>query len=85
MLQQLALSFGVAIAGYLLEIVGEIATRPATTVGNFYWAFLGVGLISASSAWWMWRLPRNAGAEMAGRGRARRDVTEPAASELPAA
>jgi EmrB/QacA subfamily drug resistance transporter len=68
MAQQLALSLGVAIAGYLLEIIGGIAARPATDVGNFYWAFAGVGLISASSAWWMWRLPRNAGAEMMGRG-----------------
>jgi MFS family permease len=69
MLQQLALSLGVAIGGYLLEIVGLLTGREATAVGNFYWAFLGVGLVSAASAWWMWQLPRHAGAEMAGRGK----------------
>jgi EmrB/QacA subfamily drug resistance transporter len=69
MLQQLALSLGVAIGGYLLEIVGLATGREATAVGNFYWAFLGVGLVSAASALWMWQLPRHAGAEMAGRGK----------------
>jgi hypothetical protein len=82
MLQQLSLSLGVAIAGYLLEIVGAIGQEPPTSVANFYWAFLGVGLISMSSALWMWRLPRNAGAEMAGRGRANRAAAESEASEL---
>ena len=67
MMQQLALSLGVAIGGYLLELLGVLAGREATDVHNFYWAFLGVGLVAASSAWWMWRLPRHAGAEMAGR------------------
>jgi EmrB/QacA subfamily drug resistance transporter len=81
-LQQLALSLGVAIAGYLLEIIGGVAARPATDVANFYWAFLGVGLISASSALWMWRLPRNAGAEMAGR--PDRDAATRNANELAA-
>jgi MFS family permease len=85
MLQQLSLSLGVAIAGYLLEIVGAIAQRPPTAVTNFYWAFLGVGLISMSSAWWMWHLPRNAGAEMAGRVRATRDAAAPEANEMPVA
>jgi MFS family permease len=70
MLQQLALSLGVAIGGYLLEVVGWLTGTEATAVGNFYWAFLGVGLLSASSAIWMWRLPRHAGAEMTERGRA---------------
>jgi EmrB/QacA subfamily drug resistance transporter len=84
MLQQLALSLGVAIAGYLLEIIGGLAARPATDVANFYWAFLGVGLISLSSAWWMWRLPRNAGAEMTGRSGARSGLAAPDPNELPA-
>ncbi len=82
--QQLALSLGVAIAGYLLELVGAVAARPATDVANFYWAFLGVGLISASSAGWMWRLPRNAGAEMTGGGRSDRDAAARNANELAA-
>jgi EmrB/QacA subfamily drug resistance transporter len=84
MMQQLALSFGVAIGGYLLEIVGLVADRPATDVGNFYFAFLGVGLISASSAWFMWRLPRTAGAHMAGRAQPGEEVAAPKAAQSPA-
>src|SRR4029079_12385375 len=68
-MQQLSLILGVAIGGYLLQIVGLLNDRPATDVHNFYVSFLGVGLISASSVLFMWRLPRNAGAEMSGRGR----------------
>ena len=84
MMQQLSLSLGVAIGGYLLQIVGLASGRPATDVHNFYLAFLGVGLISASCVLFMWRLPRNAGAEMAGRGRLGREVAEPKPAQLPA-
>ncbi len=84
MMQQLSLSLGVAIGGYLLQIVGLLNGRSATDVHNFYVAFLGVGLISASSVLFMWRLPRNAGAEMSGRGRLGREVTEPKPAQLPA-
>jgi MFS family permease len=84
MMQQLSLSLGVAIGGYLLELLGLVYDRPATDVHNFYLAFLGVGLISASSAWMMWRLPRNAGAEMSGRARPGEEVTEPKPAQLPA-
>jgi MFS family permease len=84
MMQQLSLGLGVAIGGYLLQIVGLASGRPATDVHNFYFAFLGVGLISASSVFLMWRLPRNAGAEMSGRGRLGREVAEPKPAQLPA-
>ncbi len=84
MMQQLSLSLGIAIGGYFLQIAGALAGRPATDVHNFYFAFLGVGLVSASSALFMWRLPPNAGAEMAGRGRAGREVAEPKPAQLPA-
>jgi hypothetical protein len=84
MMQQLSLSLGVAIGGYLLQIVGLASDRPATDVHNFYLAFLGVGLISASCVFFMWRLPRNAGAEMSGRGRLGREVAEPKPAQLPA-
>jgi hypothetical protein len=84
MLQQLSLSLGVAIGGYSLEIFGALAGRPATELANFYWAFLVVGLISACSAWWAWRLPRNAGAEMAGRTRTARNEADPSTAALPA-
>lgn len=84
MMQQLSLSLGVAIGGYALQLVGELNYRPATAVQNFYGAFVIVGLISASSAWMMWRLPRNAGAEMAGRAEAGREILEPKAAQRPA-
>jgi MFS family permease len=84
MTQQLSLSLGIAIGGYLLEIVGVLHDRPATDVRNFYVAFLAVGLISASSAWMMSRLPRNAGSEMAGRARPGEEVAEPKPAQLPA-
>jgi EmrB/QacA subfamily drug resistance transporter len=84
MLQQLALSLGVAIGGYSLEILGAIADRPSTALPNCYWSFVVVGLISACSAWWAWRLPRHAGAEMARRGRGAREAADPSTAELPA-
>jgi EmrB/QacA subfamily drug resistance transporter len=84
MAQQLSLSLGVAIGGYLLEIAGGLNGRPSTDLDNFLWAFLGVGLISASSVWMMWRLPRNAGAEMSGRARPGKEVAEPKPAQLPA-
>jgi MFS family permease len=84
MMQQLSLSMGVAIGGYALQLAGWVQDRPATDVHNFYIAFLVVGLISASSVWWMWRLPRNAGAEMAGRARTGKEVAEPKPAQLPA-
>ncbi|HET7133583.1 MAG TPA: MFS transporter, partial [Gammaproteobacteria bacterium] len=45
MLQQLSLALGVAIGGYLLEVLGWLTDRPATDVHNFYLAFVGVALI----------------------------------------
>jgi MFS family permease len=84
MMQQLSLSMGVAVGGYVLEIAGVIGNRPSTDVHNFYIAFVVVGLISASSAWTMWRLPRNAGAEMAGRAKPGQEIAEPKVEQLPA-
>jgi hypothetical protein len=84
MLQQLSLSLGVAIGGYSLEIVGVVAGRSATDLGNFTIAFLVVGLISAASAYYAWRLPRNAGAELAGRARTAREAADPSTAEQPA-
>jgi MFS family permease len=84
MMQQLSLSLGIAIGGYLLQLVGMVAGRPATDVHNFYFAFLGVGLIAASSALVMRRLPHDAGAEMAGRGQPGKEVAEPKPAQLPA-
>ena len=84
MMQQLSLSMGVAIGGYVLEFAGLVGNRSPTDARNFYIAFVVVALISASSAWMMWRLPRNAGAEMAGRAKPGEEVAEPKPAQLPA-
>jgi MFS family permease len=84
MMQQLSLSLGVAVGGYLLQVAGLIAERPATDVHNFYVAFAAVGIISASSAWIMWKLPRDAGAEMAGHAQPGQEIAEPKAEQRPA-
>ena len=51
---------------------------------NFYVAFAAVALVSASSAWMMWKLPRDAGAEMAGRARSGGEIVEPKPAQRPA-
>jgi MFS family permease len=84
MMQQLSLSLGVAIGGYILEIVGVLGHRASTDVHNFYVAFVVVGVISGSSAWMMSRLPRNAGAEMAGHAQPGQEITEPKVEQRPA-
>ncbi len=84
MMQQLSLSLGVAIGGYVLEAAGWLWDRPDTDVHNFYVAFIAVALVSASSAWMMWKLPRDAGAEMAGRARPGGEIAEPKVEQRPA-
>jgi hypothetical protein len=74
---------GVAIGGYLLQGIG-LLQRPATDVHNFYLAFVVVGVISASSAWMMWKLPRDAGAEMAGHAHRGEEIAEPKLTQRPA-
>ncbi|MBS0211731.1 MAG: MFS transporter [Proteobacteria bacterium] len=84
MMQQFSLALGVAVAGYALQIVGAIAQRPATAAANFGPAFAIVGAISALSVWMMFRLPADAGAEMAGRAQAGKEIAEPKAQQRPA-
>jgi len=76
MMQQLSLSLGVAIGGYALQLAGDFTGTRITAPTNFMIAFVVVAAISASSAWLMWRLPRDAGAEMA-RGKSREPEPEP--------
>lgn len=66
-MQQLSLSLGVAIAGFALQLAGDWSHSDATALGNFRIAFCVVGLISMSSAWLMWKLPKDAGHLMSGR------------------
>jgi hypothetical protein len=75
---------GVAIGGYALQFAAQLGDRAANDPVNFSWAFLVVGALSASSFWMMWRLPADAGAEMAGHGQAGKEVGEPKAEQRPA-
>ncbi len=83
MMQQLSLSLGVAVAGYALQITGAFHGRAPTDVRNFGPAFAMVACISATSAWMMWRLPANAGQEMAGHAQAGKEISEPKAEQRP--
>jgi EmrB/QacA subfamily drug resistance transporter len=84
MVQQLSLSLGVAIGGYLLQLTGVLRGAASTDVHNFYWAFAGVGAIAAASSLVMARLPHHAGAEMAGRAHMGEEVAEPKIAQRPA-
>ncbi|WP_374473335.1 MFS transporter [Arenimonas sp.] len=84
MMQQFSLALGVAIGGYALQVAGALTGHDYADAANFGWAFLTVGTISALSAWVMFRLPRDAGAEMAGRAQAGQEVAEPKAAQRPA-
>lgn len=64
--QQLALSMGVTIGAFALESANLLNGGKALGAGDFWPAFVLVGLISASSALWMARLSPEAGAEVSG-------------------
>lgn len=65
--QQMALSTGVTIGAAVLEAMTASAGRVNVTASDFPITFLVVGLISASSFWPIFRLPKNAGDEVSGR------------------
>jgi len=83
MMQQLSLSVGVAIGGYALQFAALASGRPDTAAENFSVAFFVVGGLSALSFLVLLRLPRNAGAEMAGRAKPGGELTEPKAAQRP--
>jgi EmrB/QacA subfamily drug resistance transporter len=83
MAQQLSLALGIAIGGYALTLAAELTGTAYTDAGNFSWAFLAVGAISALSAWVMFRLPADAGAEMAGRAQPGQELAEPKVVQRP--
>jgi EmrB/QacA subfamily drug resistance transporter len=84
MMQQLSLSFGVAIGGYALQFAAQATGRADTAAENFGIAFAIVAALSASSAWMMWRLPHDAGAVMAGRAQPGEELAEPKVEQRPA-
>ena len=65
--QQLSLSAGVAVGGLAVEMTTRIAGNTALTATDFPPAFLFVAAISAASIFIFLQLPRDAGAELAGR------------------
>jgi EmrB/QacA subfamily drug resistance transporter len=84
MMQQLSLSMGVAIGGYALQFAAVATGRADTAAENFSFAFLIVAGLSALSAVMMWKLPKEAGAEMAGRAQSGKEIAEPKAAQRPA-
>ncbi|MEZ0470551.1 MFS transporter [Luteimonas salinilitoris] len=77
MAQQASLALGITVGGYALSVASAATGDPMGTVTNFGFAFLTVGLISASSVLAMLRLAPEAGAEMSGRARPGEEMTEP--------
>jgi EmrB/QacA subfamily drug resistance transporter len=84
MMQQLSLSLGVAVGGYALQLASRVSGQPETASVNFAVAFAVVGLCSALSAWSMWRLPADAGQEMAGSAKPGGEIAEPKVAQRPA-
>jgi EmrB/QacA subfamily drug resistance transporter len=67
--QQLSLSAGVAIGAMVLELERYWRETTSVDVGDFALAFIVVASIAASSAFIFARLPKNAGANLAGNAR----------------
>ena len=65
--QQVSLSMGVALGALAVEIMVRLEQQPVISAADFQPAFLLVAVISASSALVFWRLPADAGAELADR------------------
>jgi MFS family permease len=74
--QQLAISTGVAFGAFVVEFT--LRSRGATVIdaGDFPAAFAIVGAISALSVISFWRLPKDAGEQIAGRGKLREPPPE---------
>ena len=65
--QQVAISAGIAVGAGVLQIASQVGHGSELATDDFWPAFVAVGLISASSAFFFARLHPDAGAEMAGR------------------
>ena len=65
--QQLSISAGVAIGAFSVESTMVWRGMTELSAGDFAPAFLVVSLISATSAWFFWQMPADAGAEISGR------------------
>lgn len=65
--QQLSISAGVAVGAFSVESTMALRGMTELSAGDFAPAFLVVSLISATSAWFFWQMPDDAGAEISGR------------------
>lgn len=65
--QQLSISAGVAIGAFSVESTMMLRGMTELSAADFAPAFLVVSLISATSAWFFWQMPDDAGAEISGR------------------
>src|SRR5437868_12017136 len=65
--QQVSLSTGVAIGALTVELMARSNSGGAIGSMDFPAAFMTVGLIAGASALVFWRLPKDAGADMADR------------------
>jgi EmrB/QacA subfamily drug resistance transporter len=65
--QQLSLSAGVALGALAVDVTVQLRQQPVITAADFPPAFILMAAISALSGLVFWRLPANAGAELADR------------------
>jgi len=65
--QQLSLSLGISVGAISLQLTMVSQGAKGLELSTFHPAFLVVGLISASSAFFFIKMPKNAGEEMSGR------------------
>ena len=68
--QQLAVSAGVAVGAFSVETTLWLRHQPELSAAVFAPAFLVVALISATSCWFFWQMPDDAGHEISGRRKA---------------
>jgi len=68
--QQLAVSAGIAIGAFSVETTLWMRHQPELSADAFAPAFLVVALISATSCWFFWQMPHDAGHEISGRRKA---------------
>ncbi len=71
--QQLSVGMGVVVGGFALQISSQLQGHTTLVQQDFWPAFLIVGIAALCSIPFLTRLPENAGAELAGRGKS---VTE---------
>jgi EmrB/QacA subfamily drug resistance transporter len=65
--QQLSISAGVAVGAFSVESTMMLRGMTELSAADFAPAFLVVALISATSAYFFWQMPDDAGAEISGR------------------